>query len=189
MMALKSDIGMSFTFSYHLFILKRLIYVLVLHKKSSPLIYFSHSPTFLTVQTKIAIRLSQHFIKPQYKIANSQLPVTPILSQTLSTHAFHILSNPLHYPHLNYTTHPTRIVEQIVNILPPTSSLYLSQSQNPQPISLQFMQQPSAQITIFFQPRPAKSKLVKLRLCILLFISPSPYLSFTPKSAPKLSKN
>ena len=104
-----------------------------------------------------------------------------------SRHVFLIIPSPL--PHLNYTTPPPKIVEQIVNILPPTSSLYLSQSQNPRPILPQIMQQPSAQITIFFQPRPAKSKLVKLRLCLLLFISPSPHLSFTPKSVPKLFKN
>ena len=75
-------------------------------------------------------------------------------------------SYPLHYPHLNYTTPHPKIVEQIVNILPPTSlSISLSISQ-PTTIILvtPFMQQPSAQITIFFQPRLAKSKLVKLRL-------------------------
>lgn len=66
-----------------------------------------------------------------------------------------------HFPHLNYTTPLPKIVEQIVNILPPTSlSISLS---IPKPISNPpsppFMQQPSTQITIFSQPCPVKFNL------------------------------
>lgn len=134
-----------------------------------------------------------YHIKSPYPICSLIYLISPLASLILSISIILILdillTSHFYHPHLNYTTPSPKIVEQIVNILPPTSPLYLSQSQNPRSILPQIMQQPSAQITISSPPRPIKSKLVKLRLHLLLFISASPYLSLSPKSAPKLSKN
>lgn len=156
-----------YTFLYHLFILKRLIYVLVSHKKSRTIQFalFSFPLNFLITSIGITLHSSR-----QYLIIFDLLIFNPIYFLHLSSLSFVlssstpalIISHPpissflSHSPpfHFNYTTPPPKIVEQIVNILPPTSPLYLSQSQNPQPISLQFMQQPSAQITIYPNPVP-----------------------------------
>lgn len=123
-----------YTFLYHLFILKRLIYVLVSHKKSRTLQFalFSFPLNLLITSAGITTHSSR-----QYFIIFDLLIFNPIYFFHLSSLSFVlssstpalIISHPpisnflSHSPpfHLNYTTPLPKIVEQIVNILPPTS--------------------------------------------------------------------